>query len=225
MVYQGSKLLYSKEICSILNNILREKHLFHYVEPFVGGANIIDKIVAMDKKAFDISDDLIRIFTATQGGWFPPLVCSMEEYYLLKESKEDSVLKAYVSFAGSWSAKKWGGYAKGEGRDHYNERTRRFIKQIPLLKHIEFKVSDYRDLCINNSLIYCDPPYKGTLGYSSGDFDTDEFYDWCRMQLDRHNTIVISERSMPVDFREIWSKTSNKTMSLKSKTEKLFILE
>ena len=56
---------------------------------------------------------------------------------------------------------------------------------------------DYRRVRIkNNSVIYCDPPYKDTAKYTV-DFNHNEFYKWCRKQKE---LVIISEYNMPEDF-------------------------
>ena len=50
-----------------------------------------------------------------------------------------------------------------------------------------------------NSVIYCDPPYKGTETYKQ-DFNHDKFYEWCLQQ----KNIYISEYDMPSDFKCIF---------------------
>lgn len=67
------------------------------------------------------------------------------------------------------------------------------LKDNPITVH----QGDYRDVPIEGDcVIYCDPPYKGTAGYTT-EFDHDAFYDWCRSQT---HPIYISEYSMPDDF-------------------------
>lgn len=102
-----------------------------------------------------------------------------------------------------------------------------------LLKNIQntgtrqwhFSRGSYDDVKIkNNSVIYCDIPYKGTTEYISGAFDYDKFYKWRQTQ----KSIYISEYNMPVaEFKEAYNieKTvllSSKSNSIKA-VEKLFI--
>lgn len=48
---------------------------------------------------------------------------------------------------------------------------------------IEFSTKDYREVEIpDNSVIYCDPPYKNTKRYNKKDFDWDAFVDWAQRQ-------------------------------------------
>jgi DNA adenine methylase len=65
----GSKNRHAKELLqSILHN---RKPNQWYVEPFVGGFNMIDK-VGGNRIANDINFYLIELFKAIQDGWQPP---------------------------------------------------------------------------------------------------------------------------------------------------------
>ena len=44
MVYMGSKSKYAQYIVPILQKCIDDNNITLYIEPFVGGANIIDKI-------------------------------------------------------------------------------------------------------------------------------------------------------------------------------------
>ena len=67
-------------------------------------------------------------------------------------------------------------------------------------KDIRFMAGDYRQLAVpNRSLIYCDPPYKGsTSGFYSTKFDHPAFVEWCLHQQTLGHTLVISEREFPI---------------------------
>ena len=74
-----------------------------------------------------------------------------------------------------------------------------------------------------NSVIYCDIPYRGTTEYIGG-FNHDEFYSWCEQQTE---LVIISEYDMPRDrFVCIAEKEKPVTLSggVSSKaTERLFV--
>nr|DAN27215.1 MAG TPA: DNA adenine methylase [Caudoviricetes sp.] len=57
---------------------------------------------------------------------------------------------------------------------------------------------DYQAVPIpENSVIYCDIPYKGTSGYNLKEkFDHERFYDWCAKQT---QPVFISSYDMPED--------------------------
>ena len=56
-----------------------------------------------------------------------------------------------------------------------------------------------------NCLFYLDPPYIGTTQYKKQLIDYDEFYLFCR-RLSENNIVIISEYTMPDDFKCIWQK-------------------
>lgn len=64
---------------------------------------------------------------------------------------------------------------------------------------LTISVGDYRDVEIPpDSVIYCDPPYKNTLGYwhNKDAFDMEAFYLFCERQT---QPVFISEYDMPPD--------------------------
>lgn len=76
------------------------------------------------------------------------------------------------------------------------ERISRLEKPFCVGEYLP-SVSDYRDLeILSNSVIYADPPYKGTREYRHDIFDHDAFYDWCGAQT---QPLFISEYWMPDD--------------------------
>ena len=84
------------------------------------------------------------------------------------------------------------------------------LEQIQQLERLEMSSSDYRELKIKeNSVVYCDPPYKGTAGYLR-EFDHESFYSWARNAI---FPVFISEYQMPKDFKKIASIEKNSTLS------------
>ena len=102
-------------------------------------------------------------------------------------------------------------------------------KRLPLSDVIEFHSSDYQAVPIpDNSVIYCDIPYKGTGTYQrhkKTDFDYERFYDWAYRQT---QPTFISEYWMPEDrFRCIAeikrTDTFSATNNSKKVTERVFV--
>ena len=97
------------------------------------------------------------------------------------------------------------------------------LERLQSLEGLEVHQGDYRELSIpDNSCVYCDPPYKGTKGYTVG-FDHDAFWQWCREQTQQ---VYISEYNAPDDFVCVWSKNRRALMSPKGRnieTERLFV--
>ena len=61
MVYMGSKTKYAKYIVPILQELIDKNNISTYIEPFVGGANIIDKIKCQEKFGYDKNLTLIAL--------------------------------------------------------------------------------------------------------------------------------------------------------------------
>lgn len=233
MKYVGSKNRLSKYIVPVLQKIIDVYEPACYIEPFVGGANIIDKISCeYNKFGLDNNYYLISLFRALKHGWQPPKTISEDLYNHVRSHKSDfpPYLVGLVGFCATYGAKWFGGYARGfknngvTPRDIPNEGIRNLLKQLPNLSDTTFLCNDYREFEFYRSVIYCDPPYKDTDYYKDG-FDHEEFYIWCRVQAER-NIVIISEYWMPEDFICIWEKeykTSLDTNTHYDRVERLFV--
>ncbi len=225
MQYLGSKRnLANKLLPLILKNRRRNQW---YVEPFVGGANMIDKVPG-PRIGNDSHYYLVMLLKALQKSWLPPCNISKDEYYDIKNNffMYDPCLVGFVGFLCSFGAKWWGGYAANNKGDNYAARgSRVLIKQAVNFKDIIFRHGHYLQLNIpNNSLIYCDPPYENTTSYKDI-FNHIEFWQWCRDKTAEGHTVFISEYNAPTDFiciKEIATKTKLDKNSQYPKTEKLF---
>ena len=230
MKYMGSKSRHAKELLPI---ILKDRKPGQwYVEPFVGGANMIDKVdgnrIGNDEHYF-----LIKLLKAMSefDYWVPPYKVTEQDY---KEAKlsENEVLKAYIGFCLSFGGKWFGGYRRDKvgKRDYSFEAYKNYMKQAPKLCGVVFKNCDYRDFGIPpNSIVYCDPPYEGKTKYATGGFDHVAFWQWCRDKVAEGHKVFVSEYTAPDDFRCVWEKetTANFDSSRASasrRTERLFCL-
>lgn len=235
MQYLGSKSRHSKELIPILQKFIISQSINTYIEPFVGGANVIDKIQCNNKIGYDINEYLIAILNqAKENTAVFPQTISQEEYYRVKcgMSNYPKWYVGLVGFCGSYSAKFFGGYAKGKDtRDRQNEAIRNIVNQSKNLQDVEFICGDFRDISLKEkSLVYCDPPYKDTTKYKVDNFPYDEYYEWVR-KMSEYHIVICSEYHMPDDFICIWKKKhkslidSNRAAASTSNTrvEKLFI--
>lgn len=238
MKYLGSKNRLSKELAPIIQKYIDESGYNKYLEPFVGGANMIDKIKCEKRIGNDIHKELIAMWKQLQNGWNPPSHITEQEYSSVKDNKE-KYPDYYVGFVGyhaTFGSKYFAGYArsfKSDGvtpRDQSNEAYRNTMKQLPNILGVEFVSVDYKDLDIKNAVIYCDPPYKDATKYINDKIEYNEFYDWCR-KMSKNNIVLVSEYSMPDDFECIWSKETKVLIDSNRKSnddnnnrvEKLFI--
>lgn len=230
MVYMGSKNRIAKELIPIITENLKPNQW--YVEPFVGGANMIDKIEHPYKLGADNNKYLIALLEAVQNGQELPEYITKDEYIAVKTNK-DNYPDWYVGFVGlvcSFRAKFFGGYSgyyttkTGIQRNYIKEHINNILKQN--LDGIKLVCSSYDALDIPaNSIIYCDPPYNGTTKYKDS-FDSDAFWQWCRDKAKEGHTVYVSEYNAPEDFKCIWEKQINSNLgnTAKTATEKLFTI-
>lgn len=238
MKYMGSKGRIAKDILPIILQNRKENQ--YYVEPFVGGCNIIDKVDGLRIGA-DFNRYLIAFWKGLQEG--------REILYPITKEKYDYARKVYngqtvlynpdskplddydigmIGFMGSFNGRFFdGGYSGNSGtRDYIDEQIRNTKSQIEAIKGIEFYYCSYEQLEIpTDSIVYCDIPYQGTKQYHlSKKFDYERFWNWARVMSRRHE-LFVSEYNAPDDFECIWQKdiktAMNQTKTLKA-TEKLF---
>lgn len=225
MIYMGSKNRIAKHIMPIMLEKRKPEQL--WVEPFVGGANMIDKIGGK-RIGNDSHKHLIALHKALQNGWVPPTEVSKEMYYAVKNNQEDysDELIGFIGFLCSFGGKWWGGYATNNRGDNYADRgSRVLVKQAKNFDGIEFLCGSYLDMEIPvNSIIYCDPPYEGTTAYKDI-FNHAEFWQWCRDKTNEDHTVFVSEYNAPDDF-ECVKVVEHKTILDKNRpykrVEKLF---
>lgn len=234
MKYMGGKTRIAKEILPLI--LADRKEGQYFVEPFCGGCNVTDK-VSGNRIANDYNEYLIAMFEGLVSGEKYPEKIDRELYndvracFRAGSGKYDPGFMGWVGFMASYRGKFFGGYAgttmsKGKLYDYIAEAVRGVMRQIPKLQGVEFRTGDYKNLLIpNESLIYCDPPYRGTTVYSDG-INHDEFWQWCRERVYDGHKVYISEYQAPDDFITIWEKSIQNCLSLDKKvTEKLFIYE
>lgn len=237
MKYMGSKNRLCKDIVPIIQSYIDNNNINNYLEPFVGGANVIDKIKCNNKYGSDSNKYLIALLKeCTNSDFVLPYDISEEEYKYIKAHKEqyNDYFLGYIGFQLSYGAKWFDTFRRDkEGKRNYaHEAYRNVMKQIPNLKDIHFDCCDFRNINpnISNFVIYCDPPYRDTAKYSVGEFPYEEFYNWCK-DMAKNNIVLISEYNMPSDFECIYQKDykclmySNKKVNdnKNKRIEKLFI--
>jgi len=229
MKYMGSENRFAKHILPIVLKDRKERQW--YIEPFVGGGNMIDKVdgnrIGADFNKYVVSalemiandlDSIPRNNTET----------NEEHYKIIKNGSFSDSIKGYYGFALSYGGKWFGGWRRdGVGkRDYVAEAYRNAVKQSPKLQGVLLYHSSYDELDIpDSSIIYCDPPYAGTTKYKD-DFDHDKFWQWCRDKSKEGHSVFVSEYNAPNDFECVWEKetTSSLTKDTGSKkaVERLF---
>jgi DNA adenine methylase len=241
MKYMGSKNRHAKHILPIMLKDRKPGQM--YVEPFVGGFNLIDK-VENPRIGADAHEYLITLFKEVQKGWEPPEFVTESKYQEIKKfpNRQFPALVGFVGFGCSYASKWWGGYARNVKKDAPNaellnsttksycaQSKRNILKQYEAIQGIDIRHSNYQDLDIPpNSIIYCDPPYENTTKYKANkeEFNHQEFFQWCRDKKAQGHTVFVSEYNAPEDFTCVWSKEVNNSLTKdtgsKKGIEKLF---
>ncbi len=231
MKYMGSKNRIAREILPIILKDRTQDQ--YYIEPFVGGANVIDKVDG-NRIASDNNKYVIELYNKLKNGYKPIDFISREDYYDIKFNKDKYPMEVVAlcgvlaSYNGNWF-RAYGGYSKtktGIDRNFYQEGVRNLMKQLPSLMDINFMCCEYSELHTPpRSIIYCDPPYENTdKTYEDKKFNHGEFWEWCRVKSNNGHSVFISEYSAPDDFICIWQKELTKTHpnQKKNSIEKLF---
>lgn len=238
MRYMGSKARIAHHIVPLMMTGHDQKSC--YVEPFVGGGNMLAAVPARNKWGNDCSFYAIALLKAVSEGWRPPTELDERTYNELRtcaKSHDDATDAALIGFAAyccSYAGKEWGGYwrAKSKGglsRNPAAEQARNLEKQRPGLIAARWTCMDYKRMAIQpGSTVYCDPPYAATTKYKQS-FDHGEFWQWCDGLVKVGCKVFVSEFSAPPKWEEIWSKSRTtsltKNTGAKRDVERLFTLK
>ena len=231
MKYMGSKNRIAKHLLPTMLAECEKRGITKWVEPFVGGANMIDKVPdSFERIGYDLNNHVIHalIDIRDNAEGLPELFTAEDRKYWRDQKPQP--LKSWACIVTSFGSDLKGGYAREKGSDEttfcgYGKRNA--LKQSPKIQNVQFICDSYENLSFENTLIYCDPPYAGTSGYKTGAFDHDKFFNWCREQS-RNNVVFVSEYNAPDDFECVWQgeiKTnfaSQRKVATHNAIEKLF---
>ena len=239
MKYMGSKNRIAKHLLPIMLKEAEKHGITKWVEPFVGGGGMIDKVPdSFERAGYDLNPHTIQAMLDIRDDVDKlPETVTEEEYKSYKGLPPQSIT-SWVRFVCSFGGKFEDGYARereaskaaidrGYVRNFAAEGKRNALKQTSKIQNVQFVCASYEELDFKNCLIYCDIPYKSSTGYKTGEFDYDKFYVWCRNQA-KKNVVFVSEYEMPDDFECVWQgeiKTnfaSNRKKATHNAVEKLF---
>ena len=158
MKYMGSKARIAKDICPIIQSFIDKSGARVYIEGFVGGANVIDKIKCDTRIGIDKNKYLIALlkYVANDGELLGRV--SKDTYMDIKQNRDDypDWLVGNVGFLASYNGKFFdGGYANtvvehtkygDKVRDYYQEGKRNLEQQAQNLKDITFVSGDFLEL-------------------------------------------------------------------------------
>jgi len=229
--YQGGKKQIGKAIHDAILKELDKRGVRDdydaYFEPFVGMCGVMKYFGEDDEydlSACDANPDLILMWQALVKGWKPSSTCSEEKYFQLKKSrpsKERGLYGHACSFSGGFFA----GY---DQRCSKNVALKPLFNTVKCVENVDFlDAGTYEDFDPQGSIIYCDPPYKGSYSMYNDlfNFDTKTFWsvmnDWSK-----DNIVFVSERTAPKGVKKIWSKkvTRNFAGTKNNYSENLYVL-
>lgn len=239
----GSKSRIAKHIVPIIQDYIDSNGVKTYIEPFVGGANVIDKIKCDSRIGTDKNPYLVALLRRAQSGLELYDEVSKELYDKARAAYNDGGASDFedwqlgnIGFLASYNGR-WfdGGFAKTvyektknglRLRDYYQEAKSNLLKQSPNLSGITFECRDYTEHSPIGAVVYCDPPYKGTKQFANAvKFDYDLFWGTMR-KWSNDNIVVVSEESAPDDFDCIWRSDVSRSIKASDhskSTEKLFV--
>jgi DNA adenine methylase len=221
--YMGSKARHADEIIRVAAAGRRPEQA--WVEPFVGGGNVICRVPgeAGPRLGADKNPYMIALLDAVGNrGWLPPETMAEEEWREIKKSPDrfPSELVAFAATGPTFGSIWFGPWAKNDDycSDRYGQSREAVIRDIPGLRGCKFVVSEYDKLKIPpESVIYCDPPYANTSDYkqasrhkgridnkiavgdslSQNSWDRLKFWRWADVQIDNGHRIFVSEYAGP----------------------------
>lgn len=209
MRYAGGKSRIAKRIAPHILRGKRETGAKAYVEPFVGGGAVGAVVGNRFREArySDLHPDLILMWQhALAGGAFPTRIGRLD-WERLKRS-EPSALRGFAGFAGSFGGSWFGAYARGRKasgarRNYVAEASRRIALDVAGMqagRTTTFSHHGYEEAVVNpGDVVYADPPYRDTVGYSVGAFDHDAFWETAHRWAQRGAYVLVSEYDAPAD--------------------------
>lgn len=228
MQYFGGKAKVAKQIAAYVQPFVDERGA--YVEPFVGGANVLQHIRCEKRVAYDANEALITLWKAVCGGWEPPSSLTKDEYANIARAKDPKdPLTAFAGFGCSFAGKWFGGYASYGSRNYASSARESLLKKRTGVIGTLWSCADYRDAAYyDKAVVYCDPPYAGTTQYGAVcSFDTDAFWSFIRELEADGMCVFVSEYTAPEDFETVLEIPTrlgirNKDGERERRVEKLF---
>lgn len=209
----GGKARTGKRIVqAILDDTLHRERWF---EPFMGGGNVLEHAAPHFGRSvgMDAHQDLVLMWQAVTDGWVPPE--ATETMYRELRNSEPSALRGYIGFVPSFGGKWFGGYSGDHnhptrGPDPFWKVGRRSIVRqagVFAAHGVRFRCRLFGEYTPRpGTVVYCDPPYAGTTGYSTGEFDYPVFYKTLAQWASNGCSVYVSEYAVPdgVDATVIW---------------------
>ena len=227
MRYVGTKRKLAKGILPYIQKALAALPNAKYIEPFVGGCNMIDQVKHHTRIGCDANPHLIALLKTAQSNpeKLLEVECLSRSAYKYLKSNKEPYLDWYVGLMGfmpTFNNQWFHSFHEDLKPGRFSASIRSLINQD--LSGIKLINCDYQKIPIEKrNVIYCDIPYR-IEDYYKMLFNHDEFYEWARF-ASKDNIVLISEYEMPEDFTCIWQKVVKPRINAiaRNKVEKLFI--
>jgi len=227
MRYVGSKRNLAKHILFFIQHALTVFPDGKYIEPFVGGCNMIDQVKHHTRIGCDANKYLIELLKVSRSNpeKLEEVTCLSRPVYKYLRDNKDSYYEWYVGLMGfmpTFNNQWFHSFSEDLNPGKFSSSIKSLINQD--LSGIKLINCDYRNIPIGKgNVIYCDPPYIIEDFYKMP-FDHQEFYEWVR-SASKDNIVLVSEYEMPEDFTSIWQRTVKPGINpiARNKVEKLFV--
>ena len=221
MRFFGGKARICKEVAKVVNDLADDMGFDTIYEPFCGGLCVTQWLKGK-VLASDVSQPLITLYKAVQGGWTPPDVVTEEMYRdYAKRRPVDDPMTAFIGHGCSFGGKWFGGYARDAKKGNYALKAKdSIIKKFSNMGQVSFSCGGYLEIDPHNAIIYCDPPYDKTTQPYVGEFNTDEFWQMADVWTRAGNLVLVSEYQAPADALCLWERKT--TTAIRGSEGKVF---
>ena len=220
MRYVGGKFRQAKATKEVILKLADGRQ--NYLEPFIGGGSVFAAVAPHFERAIgaDLCPEVPAFWQAVRDGWVPPSTMTKETYLALKKSGGPTPMRAWAAFAASYNGKYFGGYGpthEASGRDYLGRSQRSTLKKAEGMTGpgVEFMHSSYRDHVVDPSwVVYCDPPYAGTMSYSGAPrFDSQAFWSVCEVWSWFGALVLVHEYTAPDNWEPVLITERTETMN------------
>lgn len=181
-----------------------------YVEPFVGGANIIDKVQASSRVGYDYDKYVIELLNHIKTGGDIPEVVTKENYidakahYIAKDNHYKCWYIAAIGYLTSGTGRIYNGY-RAHTLEKYVAERQILLEQAKYLRDVQFINDEYKSVSANGSLIYCNIQDE----VDNGKLHETEFWEKVA-EWERDNIVIVRCETAPQDYMCVWEDKDSK---------------
>lgn len=217
--YHGGKQKVGKKIAYIIHEMTKDLKVSGYCEPFCGMLGVYQHIPDYIEKKYsddfdylagDTNEDVIKMWSAAQKGWKPPIKdFSRLDFEKLRNSKS-SPLRGFIGHQCSFSGIFFSSFQPQRStKEKIHNISTKITNIAKKLNNVTFSHGDYTQYSnLEGYIIYCDPPYQDTACQYKYGVNHKDFQKWC-LKMAKKNYVFISGYDMPSSFKLIASFENN----------------